>query len=136
MLVVWVKQLQNTMSKKRHTETFYLGGEYLVVSNAEYFKHKFQGVPQFYLEDTVENVLGDDWTEMQRPIVKQFRSRMFWENKKIEEIQEPILYGKIMDDGSPFRLAELVLGSEIAFNKTVSEVDELLKFNKLKIKKL
>jgi len=124
------------MSKKRHKETFYLGGDYLVISNAEYFKHKYQGVPQFHLEDTVENVLGDDWREMQRPIVKQFRSRMFWENKKIEEIKEPILYGKIKDEGSPFRLAELVLGSEIAFNKTVAEVDELLKFNKLKIKKL
>ena len=124
------------MSKKRQTETFYLGGDYLVMTNCEYFKHKYMGVPKFNLEDTVENVLGTDWSEQQTDIVKNFRSRMFWENKKIEEIREPILFGKMKGEGSPFMVPEIVLGSEIAFNKTIAEVDELLKFNKLKIKKL
>ena len=135
MLVDWVKQLLNTMGK-RHRETFYLGGDYLLITRCDYFKNKYSGVPQFCLEDTVDVVLGDDWSELQIPIVEQFRNRMFWENKKIEQINEPILYGKMMDEGSPFRLAEIVLGSEIAFGKTIAEVDKLLKCNKLKIKKL
>ena len=125
------------MSKKKtFKETVYLGGQYLVVTQCEYFKNKYQGVPNFILEDSVEIILGDDWRELQTPIVKQFRNRMFWKNKKIEDVREPIVYGKIKSDGSPFLLAEIVLLSEIAFNKTIAEVDHLLKINKLKIKKL
>lgn len=115
----------------------FLGGEYLIVSMDDlYWSEKYEGVPTFVLEDTAENVLGKNWQEDQRPIVKVFRKRMFWKNKKIKEIKEPVLYGKCKDPNSPFRFSELVLLSEIAFMKTLDEFNEQMKFNKIKIKKL
>jgi len=115
-------------------DIIYKGCEYLLLSNDEYFTHKYRGLLNFEVEDTVEEVLGEDWKTLQRPIVKEFRRRMFWKNQKIDNIAEPIIYGKIIEQGSPYRLSELVLLSEIALNKSIAEVDKLLKSNKVKLK--
>ena len=59
---------------------------------------------------------------------------MFWRGQKIDSIAEPVIYGKIIEPGSAYRLSELVLLSEITLNKSISEVDKLLKSNKVKLK--
>ena len=117
--------------------TLYLNGEYLFTPiNDPIFSQKYKGQTTFILEDTAENVLGENWKTDQRPIIKVFRQRMFWKDKKIDDITEPILYGKIKEVGSVFALSELVLFSEIAFNKSLDEFEKLKKEKRILIKKL
>ena len=134
MTVVWQVKLGNTMSK--HKEAFYVNAKYIVFSRSDYFKNKYEGLPRFTLECEVSEKLGNNWQELENKIVVDFRNRMFDENKKIEDIKEPILFGKILCEKSIEHFSEIVCGSEIGLNMTVGEVDKLLKFNKIKIIKL
>jgi hypothetical protein len=123
------------MNKRYYT--LFLNGEYLFTSvNDPIFSEKYKGQTTFFLEDTAENVLGENWKTDQRPIIKVFRQRMFWKEQKIDDIKEPVLYGKIKEFGSPFALSELVLFSEIAFDKSLEEFEKLKKEKRILIKKI
>lgn len=117
------------MNKRTHT--LYLGGEYLVVTQSDYFKKKYSGPVLFVLEDTVQNVLGSDWQTNHRLTTSNLYNRLADEGKSLDEITEPVLYGKIKEEGSVFLLAELVLLSEIAFAKSINEFEELKKYGKI-----
>ena len=117
-------------------KSIYIGCEYLLLSD-DYFDSKYGHDPlSFIPENSAEIVLGNDWRQSQQPIVKEFRRRMFWKGIKIYNIAEPIIYGKIKEQGSPFQISELVLLSEIALNKSIEEVEKLTKLNKIKLKRL
>ena len=119
------------LNKTKRTHTLYLGGEYLIVSQSSYFKSKYKGPVFFVLEDTIENVLGDDWETSGRITTLNLLSRLKDEGKTINDIKEPVLYGKIKEKGSVFMLAEVVLLSEIAFTKSITEFEELKKRKKI-----
>lgn len=113
------------------THTLFLGGEYLVVTQSDYFKKKYSGALLFVLEGPVEEVLGRDWQSNHRLTTSNLYNRLADEGKSFDEITEPVLYGKIKEEGSVFLLAELVLLSEIAFAKSISEYLELKKYKKI-----
>ena len=73
--------------------------------------------------------------ESEAPIVSNFRKRMFWRGLNIDsDIKEPILFGKIIAEKNLMRYPELVLYSELALDKSITEVDKLIKSNKVKLK--
>jgi hypothetical protein len=117
--------------------TLFLGGEYIVISSDNYFFEKYKEiVPTFQLENTADHVLGSNWKTMNRPIVNVFRDRLFKSfDLELDQIHKDdvVLYGKVYENNKSFRLSELVLLSEIAFNKSLDQFDKLKKENKIKI---
>ena len=105
--------------------SLYIDAEYLVITDCN-----------FILEDTALNVLGEDWMESEQPIVKNLRDRLFTQNKTFSNFDDPVLYGKIIDRGSVFQIAELMLLSEIILNKSIQEMDKLINNNFVKIKNI
>lgn len=100
-----------------------------------YLEQKYGELLHFDLKDLAEVILGKDWKESEAPIVANFRKRMFWRGLNIDnDIKEPILFGKIIADKNPMRYPELVLFSELALDKSIIEVDKLIKSNKVKLK--
>lgn len=126
---------------KRIKQSIYLGGTYQVISSDMYFFEKYNdALPKFILDETASNVLGKKWISNEKldqsQVITNFKSRMKTKEMDLEKIDDLIVYGKIKENGSPFLFPEIMLLSEIIFNHTLEEFDELKKTNKIKIKNL
>jgi len=133
--------IEITNQINRMNEQIYLGGEYQIVSSDMYFFEKYTAaLPKFVLENTAEEVLGHDWKNKDykdaKDVIHNFITRMKKKDLDLDSINEPVLFGFVIDKGSIHRFPELVLLREIIFNHSLAEFDQLKKTNKIKIKSL
>lgn len=115
-------------------KTVYINAEYIIRTSSLYFTKKYnESNVKFLVEDSAENVLGNNWLSLRRPVVTQFLARMAT-NNVFNFDSELVLYGKCYTSHRGFNLAELVLYKEISLDYTVDQFQELI--NKSKIKEL
>lgn len=111
----------------------YLNAEYKLNKNLYYFLKKYRANDIYFkVEDKAENVLGENWIDLSRPVVIQFLARMASVDI-FDFTDRVVLYGKCYTNHEGFPLAELVLLDEIAMDYTVEEFEKLLKTKKIKM---
>ena len=124
-------------------ETIYLNAEYKVISKSPMIQKQYNNKPKFLLVDTADVVFGKKWLGKypkardfdRRPIVVNFLARMSAQG--IENFKnETIVFGKLYETIAPFGISELFLWRELEMQHSVGEFQNLLKKNKIKIKKL
>ena len=123
----------------------YQNAEYDVVTNCRILKNKYGEDPLKYkLEDFAKNLFGNDflgtypdaWDFNQTPAVVAFLARMSAIGKTVFDSSDTIVYGKIFTIHAGFSTGELMLLRELDLPLSIKEVQELVKSNKIKIKKL
>jgi hypothetical protein len=105
--------------------TLYLGAEYLIVSKCELLNQKYELPCDYLLKDSVTNVLGDNWIESESSLF--FIQRLKYQGIEPHQINEPVLYGKLIEKGGVIMFHELLLLSEVVINYTLKEYDWLIK---------
>ena len=111
------------------TDTLYLHARYLITSQCEMLKSKFELPCDFLVKDVVSNVLGENWIAHED--ASFFINRMNRQGKDPCLLNEPVIYGKVIENGEVIMLNDLLLFSEIVINYTLKEYDDLIKSKKI-----